>query len=307
MSAANKSRASSDENGTAIPARRRECLRRLDRYIKSLYIAGMTVTEGARSACRALEVFTAADLPAALRIVGAETDRFEREIDPSEQGEYRFLKLPKLGPFLERVVGSRFNDRLLQPSDGVYIDELLAKTKLMLARSAWKPEPLLVSEGWRKGLHPDIAGYRPTYDDYGYQTSKAIDDDTLEDIVAEALVWWVATDAEVRRCPNCGSWFQPKLRDRSRFDCADCRKAFGNRAASPDARVSSFTCKLCSRVANLQQFSGLSAYTTGEPEDDEWTVSMTSYRTSALLCVSCVQERFKDWARYLLPILGERS
>lgn len=205
--------------------------------------------------------------------------------------------------------------RRIDATLSAFIETRLAETPLYARRNAFSGDPMLVTCGVTEGLRDQVQELRRQR---GAETEGEFYTITSQLYVAmlrEGLVEWMLHAAdqgyELRRCAQCGHWFTPQLKARSRFCNPHCRKTFNNLRASAKRDVTTFICKVCDEERPMDDFSGLRVPHDGFNDDSR--LMMCAYATGLdaipLCCIHCVRDRFPEWRRYIAPMetLAERA
>lgn len=204
--------------------------------------------------------------------------------------------------------------RLVSAELNTTIQGYINETPLHLQRNPFSGAATLVTPGVSNGLRERVTESERNSEEQSEGRFSTVGPIVFLEMLREGVLDWslrTATEEgyEVRCCAQCGRWFEPSLKGRSRFCSDKCRKTFNNLRNSDSDRAS-FECKGCAQSRPMEEFAGLRF------EDNERKTAtplrMGSYgygNPDNLCCVSCVRDKYPEWRRYIAPMetLSERA
>jgi hypothetical protein len=199
-----------------------------------------------------------------------------------------------------RIANATWVGRLIDSEMATTIESYLAATPLHVRRNAFAGTVTLATPGVSDGLRDKALKEQRASERY------TVSPETYRAMLSEGVVEWSIRTAsedgyEVRQCAQCGNWFEPQLKDRSRFCSPKCRKTFNNVRNSGHDDLTNFTCGGCGERRGMDEFAGLEF----EGADNTKTATplrISRYRLANLCCVDCVRTRYPEWRRYIAPM-----
>lgn len=236
-----------------------------------------------------------------------------------EMGDYMEAPYPEglvanwsLSDKVLRIGNATWVPRLIDSDMLAAIEGFLKETPLYVRRNAYARSVTLVTPGVLNGLKDKVQvqiAENESRTDGQYPT---VGVDTYGEMVREGVVdWTIRTaadeDYELRGCAQCGKWFEPTLKARSRFCSTKCRKEFNNLRNGAGADYATFTCAGCEESRPMEEFAGLS-FTVKDSPVTPLRIAKYALAGKDMCCVHCVRAKYKEWRRYIAPMetLSER-
>jgi hypothetical protein len=211
------------------------------------------------------------------------------------------------------VANATWVPRLIDSEMLVAVEAYLRDTPLIVRRNAFAGTVTFASPGVLTGLRDKVNTQRAASEQESRGQHSTVGPSVYAEILREGLVDWTVRTAspdgyEVRSCSECGKWFEPQLKLRSRFCSSECRKKFNNRRNSTDESVTQFVCGGCKQRRPLDEFAGLRF---DDPQRAVTPLRMGKYTfiDEILCCLHCVRSSYPEWRRYIAPMesLSERA
>jgi hypothetical protein len=165
----------------------------------------------------------------------------------------------------------------------------------------------LVTPGVLNGLKERVQAQRVASQQGSEGRLRAVDSTTYYEMLREGLVDWAIRtaadeDYELRGCAQCGKWFEPTLRARSRFCSVRCRKSFNNFRNGSGAEYADFVCSGCGQTRSMEkEYAGLRFLAPTNPVTP-LRIARYSLGVGDMCCVDCVRTTHKQWRRYIAPM-----
>jgi hypothetical protein len=213
-----------------------------------------------------------------------------------------------------RIANATWARRLIDSDMLAIIEGYLKATPLQVRRNAFAGTATLATPGLLSGLRDKVASERRNMEQNAGGQFSTVAPQTYLEMLAEGLVDWALRTAadesyEVRGCTQCGKWFEPALKSRSRFCSDKCRKTFNNIRSSTDSDISNFVCAGCGTSRPMEEFAGLRFEDTEGKTATPLRISRYMLGAEDLCCVPCVRSSHPEWRRYIAPMekLSERA
>lgn len=210
------------------------------------------------------------------------------------------------------VANATWVARLIDSDILATIEGYLKKTPLHLQRNAFAGTVTLSTPGILDGLRDRVSAAKSKSEVSTEGQYSTVGPELYHAMLVEGVLDWTVRTAadegyEVRCCAECGKWFEPQLKARSRFCSPSCRKFFNNLRNS-DHSIATFECNGCEETRSMEDFSGLQFWALSDRAITP--LRMCRYRQSARkCCLHCVRSSHQEWRRYIAPMesLSERA
>jgi hypothetical protein len=211
------------------------------------------------------------------------------------------------------IANATWVGRLIDADMLATIEGYLREAPLLVRRNAFAGTVTLATPGVLNGLKDRALKEQRDRERETDGEFSTVSTKTFAAMLREGIVdWTVRTaadgDYEVRSCTQCGKWFEPQLKSRSRFCSPKCRKDFNNLRNSAHDDVTMFKCGGCGENRPMDEFAGLRFEDSKGKTATPLRMGRYTRGGKRLCCVECVRTRYPEWRRYIAPMesLSER-